>query len=138
MSTVVLEQQLRDHGFDDELVERVRAVLEYGRPWCAGDLTIDERARVATVRGVPVKLAHREFELLAKLASDPTRVFTRAELLRDVWHWPPSMYTRTLDSHASRLRRKLRAVDPGTPYVDNEWGVGYRLIGPYPETTLEV
>ena len=44
------------------------------------------------------------------------------------------MHTRTLDSHASRLRCKLRAVDPVTPYVDNEWGVGYRLIGLYPLT----
>jgi DNA-binding response OmpR family regulator len=130
MSTV--EQQLREQGFDDELVERIRAVLQPERAWRAGELTIDERARVASIRGLPLKLSQKEFELLVKLASDPTRVFTRSELLRDIWHWPPSMRTRTLDSHASRLRRKLRAVDPATPYVDNEWGVGYRLIGPYP------
>ena len=40
------------------------------------------------------------------------------------------MRTRTLDAHASRLRRKLRGFDPSTPWIDNEWGVGYRLIGP--------
>jgi DNA-binding response OmpR family regulator len=133
---VLLEQQLRDGGFDDDLVERIQAVLRPGRAWRAGDVTIDESARLASVRGVPLKLSHKEFELLAKLASDPSRVFTRGELLRDIWHWPPSMYTRTLDSHASRLRRKLRAVDPATPYVDNEWGVGYRLIGPHPDLIL--
>jgi DNA-binding response OmpR family regulator len=133
---VLLEQQLRDGGFDDDLVERIRAVLRPGRAWRAGDLTIDESARLASIHGVPLKLSCKEFELLAKLASDPARVFTRSELLRDIWHCPPSMYTRTLDSHASRLRRKLRAADPLTSYIDNEWGVGYRLIGPHPDTTL--
>lgn len=122
----------------EELVERIRAVLRRGhRPGPpnlrVGELLIDEAARVASIRGVPVKLAHKEFELLSVLATDPYRVFTRAELLRDVWRWPPSMHTRTLDSHASRLRRKLRALEPGIPYIDNEWGVGYRLIGPYPD-----
>jgi DNA-binding response OmpR family regulator len=43
------------------------------------------------------------------------------------------MRTRTLDSHASRLRRKLRALDPGTAWIDNEWGVGYRLVGVHPD-----
>jgi DNA-binding response OmpR family regulator len=122
----------------EELVERIQAVLRRRRPrrarvLYAGDLRIDEVSRVATVGGVPVRLSQREFELLAVLATDPMRVFTRGELLREVWDWPASMYTRTLETHASRLRRKLRAVDPATPYVDNEWGVGYRLIGPHPE-----
>jgi DNA-binding response OmpR family regulator len=43
------------------------------------------------------------------------------------------MRTRTLDAHASRLRRKLRGFDPLTSWVDNDWGVGYRLIGPHAE-----
>ena len=67
-----------------------------------------------------------------RLASDPLRVFTKAELLRDIWGYSASARTRTLDSHASRLRRKLRALDPATPFIDNEWGVGYRLIGLHP------
>jgi DNA-binding response OmpR family regulator len=122
----------------EELVERIRAVLRRSRPAAprvlyAGELRVDESSRVATIGGVPVRLAHREFQLLATLATDPTRVFTRGELLRTVWDWPASMRTRTLETHASRLRRKLRALDPATPYVDNEWGVGYRLIGPHPE-----
>jgi len=54
------------------------------------------------------------------------RVFTKEELLRDVWGFRSMGRTRTLDSHASRLRRKL---DPeGGCYVINHWGVGYRLI----------
>ena len=97
-----------------------------------GPLRVDEGARVARLRGVALKLSHKEFRLLAALAADPERVFTKNELLHDVWGYPASMATRTLDSHASRLRRKLRALDPATPYIDNEWGVGYRLVGPYP------
>ena len=76
--------------------------------------------------GAPVQLANKEFSLLRMLASDPTRVFTKAELLRDVWGFRSLGRTRTLDSHASRLRRKL---DPEHGrYVVNCWGVGYRLI----------
>jgi len=121
----------------EELVERIRAVVRRsqrrGRVLRVGELTVDEESRVATVAGRAVKLSHKEFALLVRLASDPTRVFTRVELLRDIWDWPPSMRTRTLDAHASRLRRKLRAFAPGMPYIDNEWGVGYRLLGLHPE-----
>ena len=121
----------------EELVERIRAVARRGRRPApslvrAGRLEVDAGARVVTVGGVPVRLSQKEFALVARLASDPGRVFTRGELLREIWGWPPAMRTRTVDSHASRLRRKLRALDPGTAYVDNEWGVGYRLIGVHP------
>jgi DNA-binding response OmpR family regulator len=94
-------------------------------------LRVDQVSRVATVDGVPARLSRREFALLATLAREPTRVFTKEELLREVWEWPPTTRTRTLDAHASRLRRKLRAIDPATPFIDNEWGVGYRLVGLY-------
>ena len=121
----------------EELVERIRAVVRRSRrpdPVIeVGELMINEVGRVATIGGLAVKLSQKEFELLARLASDPSRVFTRSELLRDIWDWPPHMRTRTLDAHASRLRRKLRAFAPLTPYIDNEWGVGYRLIGLHPE-----
>jgi len=121
----------------EELVERIRAVVRRsrrrGKVLRVGELTVDEESRVATVGGRPVKLSHKEFALLAHLASDPTRVFTRVELLRDIWDWPATMRTRTLDAHASRLRRKLRAFAPTTAYIDNEWGVGYRLVGLHPE-----
>ena len=64
-----------------------------------------------------------------KLASEPTRVFTKDELLKDVWGYRAIGRTRTLDSHASRLRRKL-AQATEMPYVINAWGVGYRLMLP--------
>ena len=76
--------------------------------------------------GRKVSLANKEFSLLRALAAEPTRVFTKAELLRDVWGFRSMGKTRTLDSHASRLRRKL---DPESGrYVVNCWGIGYRLI----------
>lgn len=118
----------------DELVERMRAVLRRSgglspAPLVAGPLAIDRRARVVTVAGTRVDLSLKEYELLLHLASDPERVFTKEELLRDVWGFRARSRTRTLDAHASRLRRKLRAADPSVELVDNRWGVGYRLLG---------
>ncbi len=66
-------------------------------------------------------------ELLLCLAREPERVFTKAELLLDVWGYRVVGRTRTLDSHASRLRRKLREAGSPVELVENVWGVGYRL-----------
>lgn len=91
-----------------------------------GELEIDPAARVTTLRGRKVALAAKEFALLRTLASAPTRVFTKEELLRDVWGFRARGSTRTLDSHACRLRQKLRAH--GDQFVVNVWGIGYRLV----------
>ena len=121
----------------DELVERIRAVLRRARPAppetiVVGPLEIDVRTRSVRVNGTRVAVSKKEFALLVRLAAEPKRVFTRAELLADVWSYPAKTRTRTLDSHASKLRRKLRAVDPVTPFIENDWGVGYRLLGELP------
>ena len=114
-----------------ELLARVTAVLRrrVGRrrgPIRVGELVIDPVTRRVRVGERQVELANKEFVLLRTLASEPHRVFTKEELLRDVWGFRSMGRTRTLDSHASRLRRKL---DPdGVRYVFNCWGVGYRLI----------
>ena len=118
----------------EELVERIRAVLRRVAPpepevISAGPLEIDVHARVVRLRGSTVVFSAKEFALLACLAVEPERVFTKAELLRDLWGYQSQARTRTLDSHVSRIRRKLRAVDPVTPFVENVWGVGYRLLG---------
>ena len=72
-----------------------------------GELALDPVAREVRVRGARVDLSAKEFALLRRLAAEPTRVFTKAELLRDVWGFRALGATRTLDSHACRLRRKL-------------------------------
>jgi DNA-binding response OmpR family regulator len=115
----------------EELLARIRAVLRRARQPVGeriqvGDLSIDRAARRVTIRRTPVLLAAREYELLVKLASDPQRVFTKEQLLREVWGFRSLGRTRTLDSHASRLRRKLAAA--GGDFVRNVWGVGYSLV----------
>ena len=115
----------------EELLARIRAVLRRVSPperdrLQVGDLTIDRAARRVLVRDVPIVLAAKEYDLLVKLAGDPVRVFTKEELLREVWGFRSLGRTRTLDSHASRLRRKLSAA--GGDFVRNVWGVGYSLL----------
>ena len=80
------------------------------------------------MHGRRIELSAKEFALLAALSKDPRRVVTKRELLRDVWGYLGNVRTRTVDSHASRLRRKLAAGGAGERYVDNVWGVGYRLL----------
>jgi DNA-binding response OmpR family regulator len=116
-----------------ELRARVRALLRratLGQAEVveAGPIVVDHRSRQVRVGNTAVRLSGREFELAGKLASDPLRVFTKGELLRDVWGIRATgIRTRTVDSHASRLRRKLQeAGAPGV--VVNDWGVGYRLL----------
>ncbi len=114
-----------------ELRARVRALLRrvtVGQADVveAGPIVIDHRARQVRVGETAVRLSGREFALAGKLGSDPTRVFTKSELLRDVWGiHGTGIRTRTVDSHASRLRRKLQAAGADDVVV-NDWGV----VGP--------
>lgn len=130
-----------DRGADDvigrpivyeELLARIRALLRRSTATSAevlvaGDLVIDRRTRRVTVRETVVPLSAKEFDLLSRLAVEPSRVFTKEELLREVWGFRALGRTRTLESHASRLRRKLR-VGMEDRFVVNIWGVGYRLL----------
>ena len=115
----------------DELRARVAAVLRRRStrrdgPCRVGALEVDPLRRHVAIGGREITLAKKEFGLLSVLASEPTRVFAKEELLEEVWGFRSPTRTRTLDSHASRLRRKL---DPTHGrYVVNCWGVGYRLI----------
>jgi DNA-binding response OmpR family regulator len=114
-----------------ELVARVRAVLRrtHGRPqrgvMRVGELTLDPLTRAVRLAGRPVHLAAKEFALLQALAEQPTRVYGKQELLRDVWGYLSMGNTRTLDAHACRLRKKL--TPSGRPWVVNVRGVGYKL-----------
>ena len=91
-----------------------------------GPLEIVPDAREVRVHGHRVELSQKEYALLVKLASAPDRVFTREQLLRDVWGYPGYAATRTVESHASRVRCKLEAAGL-LGWVVNAWGVGYKL-----------
>jgi DNA-binding response OmpR family regulator len=116
----------------DELLARIRALIRRTSTagddvLVAGDLAIDRPTRRVHVRETPVLLSAKEFELVAKLASQPHKVWTKEELLREVWGFRALGRTRTLESHASRVRKKL-CVAPEDRFVVNVWGVGYRLL----------
>lgn len=114
-----------------ELRARLRAVLRRSQhapdePLKIGSLVIDQAAHAVSLAGKLLDLRPLEFDLLVHLAGDPRRVFRKHELLEAVWGYRSFGTTRTVDSHASRLRRKLSAG--GDRWVVNVWGVGYRLI----------
>ena len=117
-----------------ELVLRVGAVLrrsrgERGRSGVLGHagLKLDPAARIVTVDGAEVHLTGREFDLLHYFLTHPNRVFTRSELLRQVWEYDFSGYDRTVDAHVARLRRKL---GPPGDAIETAWGIGYKLRPP--------
>ena len=138
---VVHRIRLLDRGGDDvvtkpfaypELRARIAVLLRRttGRPASRlrriGPVTIDIPGREVRVEAQQVDLSAKEYELLLALSDDPTRVFRREELLRDVWGFRSQVHTRTLDSHAHRLRHKLSTATPAKLVV-NVRGVGYRL-----------
>ncbi len=120
-----------------ELVARVRAVLRRAeaRPASSGqiavgDLEIDIARRRVIAGGRAVELTPTEFELLATLAREPGRVWTRSQLLDAVHGFSLETYERAIDGHIRNLRRKLEPDSEGTRYVRTVHGVGYALVEP--------
>jgi DNA-binding response OmpR family regulator len=118
-----------------ELRARLRAVMRRteARAQCCdvlmvGSLQMDLRARTVSLSGERIELRRLEFDLLAHLAREPRRVFAREELLLSVWGYRCNCSTRTVDSHASRLRRRLAAGKSGVAWIVGVRGVGYRLL----------
>jgi DNA-binding response OmpR family regulator len=116
-----------------EVVARVRAVLRRagtaidGEPLRYGDLEIDGDRREARLRGEPVRLTRKEFELLHHLASRPGVTLTRTQLLEDVWDFAWDGDSSTVTVHVRRLREKIED-DPSAPArIVTVWGVGYRF-----------
>lgn len=117
-----------------ELVARIRAVLrrtarrgDASGVFRAGDLQIDLRRRSVRRGGAPVELTATEFDLLAVLARDPGRPFTRAQLVELVYDVRFAGFDRTVDAHIKNLRRKIEP-DPRTPrYILTIYGVGYKF-----------
>ena len=92
-----------------------------------GPLTIDPDGRQVAVYGKPMALTAREFDLLLHFARHPGRVFSRAQLLDNVWGYGHDGYEHTVNSHINRLRSKIEP-DPAQPkFIVTVWGVGYRL-----------
>ena len=93
-----------------------------------GELSIDTAKRLVTVEGREVTLTAREFELLLHFASNPGLVYTRLQLLEQVWGYNYEGYEHTVNSHINRLRAKIEK-DPTMPlYILTVWGVGYRFF----------
>jgi DNA-binding response OmpR family regulator len=117
-----------------ELVARVRAVLRRTRTAArgdeivrAGDVEIDTAKMRVSVAGAQVELTPTEFQLLATLAREPGRVFTRSQLLDAVHGVAIESYERAIDAHVKNIRRKIEPT-PGSPrYVVTVHGVGYRF-----------
>ncbi len=131
-----------DAGADDfiaapvsylELRARLRALLRRAEDavdapiLSVGSLVIDTAAHTVSFGVIEVELCRLEYELLVHLARKPTTVCSKHELLHAIWNRRTGQGARTLDSHASRLRRKLDAVG-ADGFVVNVWGVGYRLV----------
>ena len=119
---------------DEELTLRVKqAVFRVNGPsgsqtLSVGDLSIDlERYEVSSA-GRRVTLTYKEFQLLALLASNPGRVYTREALLSQVWGYDYLGGTRTVDVHVRRLRSKVES--PGRSFIETIWNVGYRFKAP--------
>lgn len=119
-----------------ELVLRIGAVLrraggeaepEMGRLLGFDGLAVDPVARTVRIQGEEVHLTTREFDLLHFLLVHPDRVFSRSELLRQVWEYDFEGYDRTVDAHVARLRRKLGHRGE---WVETVWGVGYKFVPP--------
>jgi len=92
-----------------------------------GALRIDLQRHEVRLHGEPLELTAKEFELLAHFARAPGRVFTRAQLLDQVWGYHHSGYEHTVNSHINRLRSKIER-DPGSPeFIQTVWGVGYKF-----------
>ena len=118
-----------------ELVARVRAVLRRAEGGAAAgaeiirvaDLVLDLPRMQLTVGGGPVEVTSTEFQLLAALARQPGRIFTRAQLLESVHGVAFESYERAIDTHIKNLRRKIEP-DPRQPrYLLTVYGVGYRM-----------
>ncbi len=125
-----------------ELVARVGAILRRAartaaadgaaaaRTWRLFDLEVAPEAHVASRTDGPLALTRAEFELLAALAEQPNRVWTREQLGERVFGEAFAAFDRTIDSHVKNLRRKLGSRPDGGPYLQTVRGVGYRAARP--------
>ena len=122
-----------------ELIARVKALLRrvdaLSKPEASdvptvldfGELVIDVEKRKVRLRGEPIDLTAKEFDLLLQFARNPGRVYTRAQLLDLVWGYGHDGYEHTVNSHINRLRNKLEKDHAKPAYILTVWGVGYKF-----------
>ncbi len=123
-----------------ELVARIKAIFRRievdsrpveleNRRYRYDQVEADAESRTVTVRGRAVELTAKEFDLLVRFMRSPGKVFSRHELLEEVWGYEYEGYSHTVNSHINRLRRKIE-IDPAAPaLIQTVWGVGYRFGG---------
>jgi len=128
-----------------ELAARVKALFRRAEamaqpspaaegPLLAGDLAIDPVNREFSVRGTPVELTAKEFDLLLHFARNPGRVYSRTQLLETVWGYGCEAYEHNVNTHISRLRAKIEREESHPEYILTVRGVGYKFAGPrHPE-----
>lgn len=114
----------RRSGAQSESTEKKPQMIELG------DLFIDLRSRRVTVSGKQVELTAREFDLLTHFAMNPGQVFTRTQLLKDVWGYHHDGYEHTVNTHINRLRNKIERQPDDPDFILTVWGVGYQLQNP--------
>ena len=122
-----------------ELQARVKAILrrseftasarddDHGERIETRSLVIDVARRSVSVEAQAVDLTAREFDLLLYFARHPGRVFSRGQLLDQVWGYSHCGYEHTVNSHINRLRKKIEGGPAHTQYIETVWGVGYRF-----------
>ena len=122
-----------------ELLARIKAIFrrvdvlaeqakDSTQPLRFGDaLSIDPRSREVQVRGEPIALTHKEFDLLLHFAKNPGRVYTRAQLLDAVWGYSHEGYEHAINCHINRLRAKIELDQAKPELLQTVWGVGYKF-----------
>ena len=93
----------------------------------AGDMLIDIERRIVTLNSKPVDVTMKEFDLLLHFARHPGRVYTRSQLLDQVWGYSHEGYEHTVNSHINRLRSKIEENPANPRYILTVWGVGYKF-----------
>jgi len=111
--------------------EKVPEVIDLGQ------LVIDPRSRRVTLTGETIELTAREFDLLKHFAMNPGQVFTRTQLLKDVWGYHHDGYEHTVNTHINRLRRKIEIHADIPDFIITVWGVGYQLNEAFSKASRE-
>lgn len=121
-----------------ELLARVKAILRRSRRMPAdageaallrrGDLVIDAERRSVRLKDAPLDLTPKEYDLLLLFARHPGKVYTRSQLLDQVWDYRYDGYEHTVNSHINRLRAKIEPDGAEHRYIRTVWGVGYKFM----------